>query len=465
MNVYSLLLLLLLFYPISSFGFVTITTTTTATATSTAMMHRNNQDATESDDDDNDDGLTVPLIYIDTTTTTTTTTKRIIDDNNVDIDNGTTSSSSSSSSTTTSTVITNFPARKTSRLLVSALKDSGFALVQSNLLTSDHQLKTLQVASQFLAARSNNNSNNSAETQEDSKAVAVVDVVSHPTDPKVYAMLDSVDQYDYVDRSSNDNNSNNNSNSNNIIKEYVDVLRLIKTDILRHIAVGLLSSSEDDEINDDEIDVDFFAKLHDEHNDTLRLITYYPTHSITTGNRCKEHSDYGTITLLSTDGISGLELYHNGRWKTVPFVEGTLVLNVGSLLSGWTKGMLRATLHRVAGPGSIDSGSNKEDLFEATKHPRTSIAFFADPNYNVSESLTATATATAVTSSNSSNNNNNDNVDDDDEEKDPLTIALEGMSVSEYIRWRSGGTDDDIKRSGVSFTKNETDVLLNSTDK
>ena len=462
MNVYSLLLLLLLFYPISSFGFVTITTTPTATATSTAittaMMHRNNQDAIELDDDGNDDVVTVPLIHIDTTTTT----KRIIDDNNVDIDNGTTSiSSSSSSSTTTSTVITNLPSRKTSRLLVSALKDSGFALVQSNLLTSDHQLKTLQVASQFLAARSNNNnddnnySNNSAQAQEDKKAVAVVDVVSHPTDPKVYAMLDSIDQYDYVDRSSNDNDNN------NIIKEYVDVLRLIKTDILRHIAVGLLSSSEDDEINDDEIDVDFFAKLHDEHNDTLRLITYYPTHSITTGNRCKEHSDYGTITLLSTDGISGLELYHNGRWKTVPFVEGTLVLNVGSLLSGWTKNILRATLHRVAGPGSINSGSNKEDLFEATKHPRTSIAFFADPNYNVSESLTATATATATAVTSSNSIINNDNVDDDDKEKDPLTIALEGMSVSEYIRWRSGGTDDDIKRSGVSFTKNETDVLLN----
>jgi hypothetical protein len=439
MNVYSLLLLL--FYPISSFGFVTITTTTTATATATATMHHNNQDATASDDDDDDDdddndndndAVTVPLIHIDTTTTTT---KIIIDD---DVDNGTSSS--------TTTVITNLPSRKTSRLLVSALKDSGFALVQSNLLTSDLQLKTLQAASQFLARNNNDDNNNNNNSAQEDKAV-VVDVISHPTDPKVYAMLDSVDQYDYVDSSNDDNNS--------IIKEYVDVLRLIKTDILRHIAVGLLSSFEDD--NDDEIDVDFFAKLHDEHNDTLRLITYYPTHSITTGNRCKEHSDYGTITLLSTDGISGLELYHNGRWKPVPFVEGTLVINVGSLLSGWTKGILRATLHRVAGPGSINSGSNKEDLFEATKHPRTSIAFFADPNYNVSESLTATAAATAVTSPNNNNNNNDVN---DDKEEDPLTIALEGMSVSEYIRWRSGGTDDDIKRSGVSFTKNETDVLL-----
>jgi isopenicillin N synthase-like dioxygenase len=448
MNVYSLLLLLL-FYPIFSFGFATITTTTMAT------MHHNNQDATPSDDDD--DVVTVPLIHIDTTTK-----KKIIDDDGDDNDNDNDERTSRSSTTT---VITNLPSRKTSRLLVSALKDSGFALVQSNLLTSELQSKTLQAASQFLASSptttssnndDNKNNNSAQEDKEEDKAV-VVGVISHPTDPKVYAMLDSVDQCNYVDSSNN--------NNDNKIKEYVDVLRLIKTDILRHIAVGLLSSKDDDDETDDEndnnennIDIDFFAKLHDEHNDTLRLITYYPTHSITTGNRCKEHSDYGTITLLSTDGISGLELYHNGRWKPVPFIEGTLVINVGSLLSGWTKGILRATLHRVAGPGSINSDSSKEDLFEATKHPRTSIAFFADPNYNVSESLTATAATAAATTS--SSNNNNKNEMNDDKEKDPLTTALEGMSVSEYIRWRSGGTDDDIKRSGVSFTKNETDVLL-----
>ena len=310
------------------------------------------------------------------------------------------------------------PSRDTSRALVSALRESGFALVQSPLLTPHLQSKALEAASRFLAKSSSSSSSSSSVITEGSKdndeIPVVVDVISHPTDPKVYAMLDAEDQFDLI-------------SPDKIIKEYVHALRSIKIDVLRHIAVGL-----------DVDDVNFFAKLHDENNDTLRLITYFPTHSENTGNRCKEHSDYGTITLLSTDGVSGLELFHEGKWLPVPYVEGALVVNVGSLLAGWTKGVLRATLHRVAGPASLNSGSNRQVLLEAVNHSRTSLAFFADPNHDVSESLAATAATT---------------------EKDDLTDALGGISVAEYIRWRSGG--DGVERSGVSFTANEKQCIDN----
>ena len=301
---------------------------------------------------------------------------------------------------------------ETAKDLVSALRDSGFALVRSPLLTKDLQSRSLEAAGRFLAESSNVSDNGNA-AKPNTKTPGV-DVIPHPTDPKVYAMLDSEDQYDLV------------APDTNIIKEYVCALRSIKMDVLRLIATGLGMN-----------DVDFFAKLHDEDNDTLRLITYFPTRSETTGNRCKEHSDYGTITLLSTDGVSGLELFHEGKWLPVPYVEGSLVVNVGSLLARWTNGALRATLHRVAGPGSLNSGSHRQVLVEATKHSRTSIAFFADPNRNVSESLAATTAA----------------------EKDALTItgALGGMSVAEYIRWRSGG--DGVERNGVSFTSEESETI------
>jgi len=248
-------------------------------------------------------------------------------------------------------------------------------------------------------------------------------------------MLDSEDQYDMVA-------------PDNIIREYVAALQLIKMDVLRHISVGLFEDEDIDnnnDVDDDDDkkknDVDFFAKFHDENNDTLRLITYFPTHSETTANRCKEHSDYGTITLLSTDGVSGLELFHKGQWLPVPYVEGALVVNVGSLLAGWTHGALRATLHRVAGPALLNSGSNRQGLLDAVNHARTSMAFFADPNHDVSESLAATATAT---------------------EKDDLAVALGGLSVAEYIRFRSGG--DDNQRSGVSFTAKESEIITKVDD-
>jgi isopenicillin N synthase-like dioxygenase len=109
------------------------------------------------------------------------------------------------------------------------------------------------------------------------------------------------------------------------------------------------------------------------------------------------------------------------------------------LLSGWTKGSLRATLHRVAGPASSNSCSDREVLKEAVQSPRTSVAFFADPNKDVSESLEATAKNQTETTT------------------DFLTGALGGMSVAEYIRWRSGG--DDAERSGVSFTAEESEII------
>lgn len=288
---------------------------------------------------------------------------------------------------------------ETSRALVGALQDSGFAIVKSPMLTKELQSTALDAASSFLAGSRGKESR------------PLVEAIEHPTDPKIYSMLDSDEQFEFVapDQS---------------IKEYVTVLRSIKMEVLRLIAIGLGMSDDG-----------FFAKLHDEDNDTLRLITYHPTHSEDTGNRCKEHSDYGTITLLSTDGVSGLELFRNGKWLPVPYVEGGLVINVGSLLSGWTRGSLRATLHRVAGPASKNSCSDKNILLEAVHKPRTSLAFFADPNKDVSKSLQATANT----------------------DGDVLRETLGGMSVEEYISWRSGG--DSADRSGVSFTANETEII------
>jgi len=290
------------------------------------------------------------------------------------------------------------PSNDASRSLVHALQNSGFLLVKSPLLTAELQADALQAARSFLET------DTGAGTDAESKGI-----IRHPSDPKIYAMLDSVDQC---------------NGASPILKEYMQVMQTVKMDLLRHVAVGLGMK-----------DTHFLAKLHSEHNDTLRLINYYPTNSQETGNRCKAHSDYGTITLLSTDGVSGLEAFHNGQWIPVPHVKGALVVNIGSLLSGWTKGSLRATLHRVAGPASPHSQSRMEDLLEAVKHTRTSMAFFADPNENVAESLAASG-----------------------KEENGLVDALEGMSVSEYIEWRSGGSGSD--RSGIGFTSADEKQIL-----
>ena len=64
------------------------------------------------------------------------------------------------------------------------------------------------------------------------------------------------------------------------------------------------------------------------------------------------HIDSGFVTLLAQDGVEGLQARDRaGGWIDVPPVERTLAVNFGGLLERWTGGRIRATEHRVLGPG------------------------------------------------------------------------------------------------------------------
>lgn len=289
------------------------------------------------------------------------------------------------------------PTEATSRAVTSALRDSGFLVVQTPLLPLELQRRALKAASKYLASSS-------------------LGVTRHPSDPKVYAMLEGTD-------SIGDHESITEPTIVEDLKEWYQALRKARDVLLRAIAAGLGMGS----------DPDFFVALHDEDNDAMRLLVYPPSDE-TTGNRCKEHSDYGTLTLLLNDGVGGLEAFVNDEWRPVPYVEGGLVVNIGSILSEWTRQELKATLHRVAGPASEGSAASREALIEAAGVPRTSIAYFADPNKGVSTTLEGRRA-----------------------EGDAGGEDGSEMRVSDYIRWRSGG--EDAARSGVAFTSTEESRL------
>ena len=60
------------------------------------------------------------------------------------------------------------------------------------------------------------------------------------------------------------------------------------------------------------------------------------------------HTDFGVLTVLCQDDVGGLQIENiNGEWVEAPPVEGSLVINVGDLLSRWTDGSYRSTRHRV----------------------------------------------------------------------------------------------------------------------
>jgi isopenicillin N synthase-like dioxygenase len=82
--------------------------------------------------------------------------------------------------------------------------------------------------------------------------------------------------------------------------------------------------------------------------------------SPTTGIRAGAHSDYGSLTLLfRRPGEPGLELHTSSRgWVPVPvnpapasLAHPPVLVNIGDLLSFWTAGLLKSTVHRVSFEG------------------------------------------------------------------------------------------------------------------
>ncbi|MEM1286038.1 MAG: 2-oxoglutarate and iron-dependent oxygenase domain-containing protein [Pseudomonadota bacterium] len=113
----------------------------------------------------------------------------------------------------------------------------------------------------------------------------------------------------------------------------------------------------------------FFAQHFDESMSTLRVLRYPPAINPQPGEiGAGAHTDYGSITLLMTDGTAGLQVKPRDQddWIDVPHVDGAYVVNIGDLLMRWTNDTYVSNPHRVQRPV-------KE---------RRSIAFFMDPNPN-----------------------------------------------------------------------------------
>jgi isopenicillin N synthase-like dioxygenase len=92
-------------------------------------------------------------------------------------------------------------------------------------------------------------------------------------------------------------------------------------------------------------------------NDQVKAEQYYVT--------IAQHTDSGFVTLLSTLGYPGLQIFKDDVWRSIKPVPNAFVINIGDMLSRLTNYILKATLHRV-----IDIGSD-----------RFSSPFFFEPFY------------------------------------------------------------------------------------
>lgn len=147
---------------------------------------------------------------------------------------------------------------------------------------------------------------------------------------------------------------------------YFDAVHQLGIDLHRPIALDL------------GLEEDYFASSLDAPLATLRLLRY-PAGQADDGIGAGAHTDYGSITLLMTDGEPGLQVRpRNDDWTHVPNVPGSFVINIADCLMRWTNDTYVSTPHRVLVP----------------RRPRRSLAFFLDPNPDaVIEALPGTGDA------------------------------------------------------------------------
>ncbi|KAK6465663.1 hypothetical protein DFJ63DRAFT_27704 [Scheffersomyces coipomensis] len=168
-----------------------------------------------------------------------------------------------------------------------------------------------------------------------------------------------------------------------IISDIVGRFYELSIKILKLLAIGL-KIDDSDEVKGE----DWFQSRHSPSKvsgSTLRFLHYPGQKSLNpeTVIRAGAHTDYGSVTLLfQQENQEGLEIYSpiSKQWEPVPFVGADksksttagppLVVNIGDILSYWTAGVLKSTIHRVKFPAKV----------QITGQDRYSIVFFSQPN-------------------------------------------------------------------------------------
>jgi isopenicillin N synthase-like dioxygenase len=116
--------------------------------------------------------------------------------------------------------------------------------------------------------------------------------------------------------------------------------------------------------------IDFLSQRATDGDTILRVIHYppIPEDADPASIRSAPHEDINLITLLCEATASGLELLQrDGTWRSIPALEGQIIVDSGDMLQQLTNGLLKSTTHRVVNP-------------DDQRSRRFSMPFFVHPN-------------------------------------------------------------------------------------
>lgn len=166
---------------------------------------------------------------------------------------------------------------------------------------------------------------------------------------------------------------------------YYDAMSNLADSVLEAFAIAL------------QLPPNFFQQFTDHHSSALRALNYPALNGefppIPGQLRASAHTDYGTITILKSDG-PGLQVSKDRdppQWFDVPYVKNGFIVNLGDLMKRWTNDKWLSTLHRVINPLNQEFGgaclmgddqvdSSSVDYCRSFFHRRQSIAFFHNVN-------------------------------------------------------------------------------------
>ncbi|KAI1339804.1 hypothetical protein F5Y15DRAFT_382171 [Xylariaceae sp. FL0016] len=121
-----------------------------------------------------------------------------------------------------------------------------------------------------------------------------------------------------------------------IMKTYFEKIKALQDTLVKIIALTL-------NVDYDEI----FKPLLSDSLRGLRLL-HYPPQDDGTKLGAGAHTDFGALTCLLTDGVSGLQIMNDANeWVDVEIDNGSYVVNLGDIMKRMTAGLYKSSMHRV----------------------------------------------------------------------------------------------------------------------